>query len=64
MSSDALALAFGFSAVHRGLHLVEDLAASLVLAVVAAIDGWLLHRNTRESTNAPDGGHAHDQQLV
>lgn len=44
MSFDAWVVGFGLSTVCRDLHLIEGLAAFSVLAVVGAIDTWLLYR--------------------
>jgi uncharacterized membrane protein YfcA len=44
MSFDAWVVAFGLSTVLRELHVVESLAAYLVLAGVATVDAWLLYR--------------------
>jgi uncharacterized membrane protein YfcA len=43
MSFDAWVVAFGVSTLLRELHIVESGAAFLVMAVVAAIDMWLLY---------------------
>jgi len=44
MSFDAWVVAFGISTLLRDLRLVETSAAYLVMAVVIAIDTWLLYR--------------------
>jgi uncharacterized membrane protein YfcA len=44
MSFDAWVVAFGLSTVLRELHVIESLAAYLVLAGVATVDAWLLYR--------------------
>jgi uncharacterized protein len=44
MSFDAWVVAFGVSTLLRDLHIVQGAAAYLVLALVAAIDSWMLYR--------------------
>jgi uncharacterized protein len=44
MSFDAWVVAFGVSTLLRELHIVDSGAAFLVMAVVAAIDMWLLYQ--------------------
>jgi uncharacterized membrane protein YfcA len=44
LSFDAWVVAFGISTLLRELHLVESVAAYLIMVVVGAIDGWLLYR--------------------
>lgn len=44
MSFDAWVVAFGLSAVLRGLGLIEGPWAYAVLAAVVIVDGWLLYR--------------------
>jgi uncharacterized membrane protein YfcA len=44
MSFDAWVVAFGVSTLLRDLHVVRSAAAYLVLALVAAIDTWMLYR--------------------
>jgi hypothetical protein len=44
MSFDAWIVGFGLSALTRDLHMIEGASAFLILAVVGAIDTWLLFR--------------------
>jgi uncharacterized membrane protein YfcA len=44
MSFDAWIVSFGLSTLLRDLHLIDSGAAYIVMAVVVAIDAWLLYR--------------------
>ena len=53
MSFDAWVVSFGLSTLLRNLHLVEGVSAYGVMALVVAIDAWLLYRffTARQTTH-------------
>jgi uncharacterized protein len=57
MSFDAWVVAFGISTLLRDLRIVETSAAYAVVAVVAAIDAWLLYRYARAAPAAAHTRH-------
>jgi len=44
MSFDAWVVAFGLATLMRQLHIVESPAAFIIVAIVGALDAWLLYR--------------------